>query len=96
MRISKSAIAVAVTAALPTLSFTGSADAKAASKIAIGHRVDAERAEPHFKYPVHSRAASSTVLYDQSGTAAAGFPSPTASASRSSPLRMRRFERQAR
>ena len=75
MRISKSAIALAVAAALPALSFVGSSDADAASKLAIGKRVDPQHATPHFKYPHHSRAAQDSVLYDQSGIAADGFPS---------------------
>jgi uncharacterized repeat protein (TIGR01451 family) len=75
MHISKSAIALAVTAALPALSLVGSPDAGAKSKLALGKRVDPRHSAPHFRYPVHARAATDTVLYDQSGTAAAGFPS---------------------
>jgi len=75
MRISKTAIAVAVAAALPALSLAGSSDARAASKPALGKLVDPQRAQPHFKYPVRTRVATSTVLYDQTGTAVSGFPS---------------------
>ena len=81
MRISKSAIALAVAAALPALSLAGSSDADAASRLAPGKRVDSQHSEPHFKYPVHARAPTSTVLYDQSGTAVAGFPSQNFEAS---------------
>lgn len=75
MRISKSAIALAVTAALPVLSFVGSSNAAAASKPALGKSIDPRHAATHFKYPVRSHASASTVLYDQSGTPSSGFPS---------------------
>jgi hypothetical protein len=75
MHISRSAVALAVTAALSSQAFVGSSDAEAASKLSSRNPVDPARAQAHFKYPVHSRAAASSVLYDQSGTAANGFPS---------------------
>jgi uncharacterized repeat protein (TIGR01451 family) len=75
MQISRSAIALAVTAALSAQALVGSSNAATASKLSPRKSVDPARAQAHFKYPVHSSAAASSVLYDQSGTAAFGFPS---------------------
>ncbi|HEX5124059.1 MAG TPA: hypothetical protein VFV97_12500 [Rhodanobacteraceae bacterium] len=75
MHISRNAIALAVTAALPALSLVGASDAGAGSKLALGSAVDSPHAKPHFKYPLHAHAATSSVLYDQSGTAISSFAS---------------------
>ena len=66
MRISKSAIALAVTTALPALSLVGSTDVSAASKLALGGIADSHM-QPRFKYPMHLRSSADAVLYDQSG-----------------------------
>ncbi len=76
MPISKSAIALAITAALPMLTLTTSSAADSAAKPSA-QKADAHRAQPHFKYPAHARATVSTVLYDQSGVADGFVPTQT-------------------
>jgi len=71
----KSTIAIGIAAALSTQAFVATTNADAAAKIKPSKASGPNHSTPHFKFPNRTSPSGGTVLYDQSGATANGFPS---------------------
>jgi hypothetical protein len=71
----KSTIAIGIAAALSTQAFVATTNADAAAKFKPSKASGPNHSTPHFKFPNRTSPSGGTVLYDQSGTPANGFPS---------------------